>query len=183
VHERLAHPAFDELAAALKALPPAPTDEGRLVAIVCRDAPGVHRLLEKTELSLESGLSGDKWGKTASRKPDSQLTLMRADIARLVAAGQSPETSGDNLLVDLDLAAGNLPPGSILRIGDAAEIEVTPLAHTGCSTFAARFGGDALRFVQHATNRGLNLRGVHARVVRPGTIEQGMIVRLIRRAG
>jgi hypothetical protein len=43
---------------------------------------------------------------------------------------------GDNLFVDLDISAANLPCGSRLRVGDAI-VEVTPKPHNGFSKFAS----------------------------------------------
>ena len=48
-------------------------------------------------------------------------------------------SSGDNLFVDLDLSAANLPPGTRLRVG-AAVVEVTPKPHTGWRNLAAAAG-------------------------------------------
>src|SRR5437870_5826950 len=74
--------------------------------------------------------------------PESQVRLMRADVARLLADGSPVEQCDDNLLVELDLSLGNLPAGTRLRIGTAL-CAVTPKPHTGCSKFAGRFGADA----------------------------------------
>ena len=52
-------------------------------------------------------------------------------------------------------------------------IEVTPEPHTGCAKFSARFGTDALKFVNKSPGRELRLRGVNTRVVTPGTVRAG----------
>ena len=84
--------------------------------------------------------------------------------------------AGDQLFVDLDLSENNLPPGSQLAIGKAI-VEVTAVPHTGCSKFQARFGADALKFVNSPTGRALHLRGINARVLQPGKIRPGDRVR------
>ena len=61
----------------------------------------------------------------------------------------------------------------------AAVIEVTDQPHTGCSKFVARFGVDAMKFVNSPLGRELCLRGINAKVVRPGTIRPGDVVRKI----
>jgi MOSC domain-containing protein YiiM len=71
--------------------------------------------------------------------------------------------------MDLDLSAENLPPGTRLAVGSAV-IEVTDQPHTGCQKFVSRFGLDAMTFVNSPVGRQLNLRGINARVVQPGTI-------------
>ena len=52
-------------------------------------------------------------------------------------------------------------------------IEVTNQPHTGCAKFVERFGVDAMKFVNSPLGRELNLRGVNARVVKPGRIRVG----------
>jgi MOSC domain-containing protein YiiM len=52
-------------------------------------------------------------------------------------------------------------------------IEVTTEPHTGCQKFLARFGVDAVKFVNSDLGRRLHLRGVNARVVQPGVIRVG----------
>jgi MOSC domain-containing protein YiiM len=58
-------------------------------------------------------------------------------------------------------------------------IEITAKPHLGCAKFAARFGRDALRFVNSAVGRELRLRGVNAKVVTGGTVRQGDIIRRV----
>jgi MOSC domain-containing protein YiiM len=84
--------------------------------------------------------------------------------------------AGDQLYVDLDLSTQQLSAGNRLAIGTAV-IEITPKPHRGCAKFAERFGADALRFVNTGIGLALNLRGRNARVVCPGTIHQGDVVR------
>ena len=50
---------------------------------------------------------------------------------------------------------------------------MTDQPHRGCGKFAARFGVDALRFVNSAAGRALNLRGIYARVVLGGVVHPG----------
>ena len=145
-----------------------------------RPAIGVREVLEEGDLDLAIGLTGDNWSVKASTAtpdgspdPAGQITLMNARTAGVIA-GQ-PERwalAGDQLYVDLDLSDANLPAGTRLAVGDAV-IEITAKPHLGCAKFAARFGRDALRFVNTGPGRRLNLRGRNARVVVPGTIRRG----------
>ena len=71
--------------------------------------------------------------------------------------------AGDQLYVDLDLSYRNLPPGTRLRVGEAV-IEVTEEPHRGCGKFSARFGVEALKLVNSAIGRELNMRGINTKV-------------------
>ena len=106
-----------------------------------------------------------------------QVTVMNSRAALLIA--NEPERrvlAGDQLYVDLDLSAANLPPGSRLALGSAV-LEVTDQPHLGCAKFAVRFGQDALRVVNSRGGRELRLRGLNARVVVPGTVRAGDTIR------
>jgi MOSC domain-containing protein YiiM len=101
---------------------------------------------------------------------------MNARAAALVAQDKERwSLAGDQLYIDLDLSAENLPPWTRLSLGSAV-IEVTDKPHTGCSKFVARFGEDAMQFVNSPAGRELNLRGVYARVAQPGLIRVGDII-------
>jgi len=55
--------------------------------------------------------------------------------------------------------------------------EITDQPHAGCGKFTRRFGLEAHRFVNSEIGRELRLRGANARVVVPGTISQGDVIR------
>jgi MOSC domain-containing protein YiiM len=141
-------------------------------------------VLQEAEISLTEGLVGDNWKTRGSSRtpdcsahPERQLTVMNARVIALLAdEPQHQALAGDQLFVDLDLSAENLPPGTQLEIGTAI-IEITVYPHAGCKKFAARFGPDALNFVNSPLGKELQLRGVNAKVVRPGKIRVGDLVR------
>ena len=106
-----------------------------------------------------------------------QLNVINARLSTYVAI--EPERralAGDQLHLDLDLSAANLPPGTQLALGTAV-IEVTEIPHTGCAKFVERFGKDAMRFVNSPLGRELRLRGLNAKVVVAGTVRPGDEVR------
>ena len=84
--------------------------------------------------------------------------------------------AGDQLYVDLDLGEANLPAGTRLRVGEAI-VEVSAKPHTGCAKFGARFGSDALRWINGPEGRRLRMRGINARVVSAGVVRPGDAVR------
>ena len=174
------HRSLDALEAGLRALPQAPKDSGRLVLIVRRRADGVRETLDRVHLSLEEGVPGDGWSRRPPRNPEAQLAVMRSDVAELIANGQPLTVFGDNLFVELDITAANLPLGTRLRVG-AAIVEVTPKPHNGCHKFKGRFGEDALRFVQAPPTRDQNLRGIYWKVVEPGEAAAGDAIDVLSR--
>lgn len=179
------HRTVAELEAGLDHVRAAPPDGGTLELIVARPAVGERAVLPVGELSLEVGLVGDTWKDRSSRRtddggphPDMQLNLINARLSALIADGTEAHRvlAGDQLHVDLDLSRDNLPAGTRLAIGDAV-IEVTDQPHTGCAKFAERFGTVALRFVNVGPGHDLRLRGINAKVVAPGTIRAGDVVK------
>jgi len=159
----------------------APTDRGTLDEICLRLADGSRQTPTEAFLSEDDGLVGDGWARRPPRDPLAQITAINTAIADLIANGQSRTLFGDNLFLSLDLSADNLPPGSEVAIG-SVRLVVTPEPHNGCAKFHARFGADALRFVQDRTTRHLNFRGIHFQVLSGGEIRTGMDVEVLRRA-
>ena len=175
----MSHVEISALEDGLAAVRRSPRDGGTVELIVCRPAEGERRALVEARLDEEQGLIGDGWharGRSAQNgapHPDRQLTLMNARAAALVAGPRERwALAGDQLYVDLDLGEANLPPGTRLRVGSAV-IEVTAEPHRGCGKFSRRFGVDAMRWVNSAVGRELNLRGINARIVRGGTVRTG----------
>jgi hypothetical protein len=183
-----AHLTADALAAGLDHIRQSPVDNGRLELIVCRPAVNERRVLEEGRLDLATGLIGDMWSARSSTAtpdgspdPNGQVTIVNSRAIALAAG--LPERwplAGDQLYVDLDLSEAQLPAGTQLAIGDAV-VEITAKPHRGCAKYAARFGQEALRFVNTGPGRVLNLRGRNARVVTAGTIRPGDAVRRLAR--
>ena len=148
--------------------------------IVRRPAIDEREVLAEGVLDCAVGLVGDSWPSRPSTSspdggphPDRQLTLMNARVAALVSRSRERMAlAGDQLYVDLDLSIANAPAGTRLAIGTAV-IELTEAPHLGCEKFVARFGQDALRFVNSAVGRSLRLRGANAKVVTGGGLRVG----------
>ncbi|SVA69228.1 uncharacterized protein METZ01_LOCUS122082 [marine metagenome] len=151
--------------------------------IVRRPDVDEREVLSQGKLDIVEGLVGDTWKSRGSSRtddgsahPDMQLNIMNSRVINLVATSRERwPLAGDQLFIDLDLSEDNLPPGTRLELGTAV-IEVTAIPHTGCKKFVERFGLDAVKFVNSGINN-LKLRGVNAKVVRPGLVSAGDKVR------
>jgi len=178
------HLTMAELEAGLDEIKRAPKDEGVLLLIVRRPRVDEREALEEGELHLVEGLVGDGWRTRSSSRtadgsahPEMQLNIMNSRVTALVAQHRDRwQLAGDQLYIDMDLSAENLPAGSQLSIGSAV-IEVTPPPHNGCNKFVSRFGLDAMLFVNSMVGKELHLRGINARVVQPGLIRVGCVVK------
>jgi hypothetical protein len=177
------HLTLDELEAGLEAIRQAPKDQGVLEMIVRRPEIDLREVLEEGALDMAEGLVGDSWKSRGSTRtadgsahPDMQLNVMNARVIALLAQDrQRWRLAGDQLFIDLDISAENLPPGTRLALGSAV-IEVTDQPHTGCAKFMERFGKEALKFVNSPEGRVLRLRGMNAKVVQTGAIRVGDVV-------
>jgi hypothetical protein len=178
------HMTMEELTAVVDAVRSAPKSEGVLELIVRRPKVDGRELLQEGQLDLAEGLVGDTWRMRKSSRttdgsphPDMQLNIMNARAAALVAVEkQRWPLAGDQLYIDMDLGTANLPAGTRLALGTAV-IEVTDQPHLGCAKFVARFGVDAMQFVNSPLGRQLCLRGINAKVVQPGMIRVGATVK------
>lgn len=178
----ITHLSRAELEAGLDHIRQSPKDNGLLELIVCRPSVEERKTLETAELDPVKGLVGDNWITRRSSRtsdgsphPDMQINIMNSRAVALVAREKHRwQLAGDQLFIDLDLSKDNLPAGSRIRLGSAV-LEVTAPPHTGCQKFVARFGLEAMKFVNSEIGRALCLRGINARVIHAGTIEVGQI--------
>ena len=121
--------------------------------------------LERATLVEARGIDGDTKGRAQQR----ELNVMRAeDVAELHQDGfrTAPGELGEQLVI-AGLEPAVLVPGTRLRLGDAAVIEVVS-ARTGCSRFAHIQG----KPIKAAAGK----MGVMARVVCGGEIAVGASV-------
>ncbi len=184
------HRTTEELTGLLPSLDDAPRDVGVLRAVISRPSLGRREVLDLGHLDVAEGLVGDTWRERGSRRtpdgsahPDMQLNLMSHRLVEFIARDPEREAlAGDQMFVDLDLSHASLPAGSELHIGGpgGAVIVVTDQPHNGCVKFIARFGKDAMTFVNGAEGKPRRLRGLCARVVRPGQVRPGDEVRVVR---
>ncbi|MEO8355223.1 MAG: MOSC domain-containing protein [Chloroflexota bacterium] len=178
------HLSMNELETGMEIIRQSPKDDGTLKMIVRRPQDDEREIVNEAELNLTDGMAGDNWKSRGSKHTvdgsallDAQITVMNARIIALVAQNEERwSLAGDQLYVDLDLSQDNLPAGTRLAIGSAV-IEVSAVPHTGCRKFSARFGTEAIKFVNSEEGKQLRLRGINAKVVQAGTIRVGDVVR------
>lgn len=174
------HLSVTELEAGLEHIRQSPKDHGTLKMIVLRPREDEREVVERGELSLSEGLMGDNWRSRGSKHtPDgsahlyAQITVMNARATELLAQSEDRwALAGDQLYVDFDLSDENIPPGTRLAIGSAI-LEVSAEPHTGCKKFSARFGVEAMKFVNSPEGKRLHLRGINTKIVQAGTIRIG----------
>lgn len=175
------HATREDLDAHLDELRALPTETGTLQLIVVRPTEGERELPETAELTLEDGLVGDRWTPyvedDGSLGRETQLTIASTHLLDLISERDRWPLAGDNLLVDIGLDVESFPVGARIGIGDTVVVEISEIPHTGCAKFSARFGSDALKFINSPEGRRLRLRGVNAKVVSPGTVSVGDAVR------
>ena len=176
----------DRFDSALPDIQAAPADGGRVERIVRRPAVDERETVTEAELDTTSGLVGDGWLERGSRMttdrsadPNAQLTLVNVRVLRAIEPDQERwPLAGDQLYVDLDMRVDVLPAGTRLAIGSAI-IEISDAPHTGCSKYSARFGSDALRWINSPLGRAHRMRGMNARVIESGTIRTGDSIRRV----
>jgi hypothetical protein len=185
--EAIKHLSMTELEAGMDYIRQSPKDHGMLKMIVRRPVDDEREVVERGELDLSEGLLGDNWKSRGSKQtvdgsahPEAQITVMNARTIELLAQEEERwPLAGDQLYIDMDLSDENLPPGTRLTIGSAI-LEVSAIPHTGCKKFSARFGVEAMKFVNSLEGKRLHLRGINTRIVRAGVIQVGDVVKKIK---
>ncbi len=184
--ETIKYLSMSELEAGMEHIRQAPKDNGVLKMIVCRPQDDEREVIEHGKLDPSEGLIGDNWKRRGSKHTadgsanlNAQITVMNSRLIELVAQNKERwALAGDQLYLDLDLSDDNLPAGTRLAIG-LAVIEVSAEPHTGCNKFSARFGVEAMKFVNSPVGRQFHLRGINTRVVQGGTIRIGDRIRKV----
>lgn len=180
------HLTTEELETGLENIRQSPKNDGILDMIVRRPQIEEREVLTEGKLDPIIGLEGDNWkargsGSTPDKSahPEMQVNIMNSRVIALIAQKKERwQLAGDQLFIDMDLSAENLPAGTKISIGDA-KLEITPTPHSGCGKFTKRFGVEALKFVNSPLGKELHLRGVNAKVIQAGTIRVGDVAKKI----
>jgi MOSC domain-containing protein YiiM len=147
---------------------------------VRRPTHGEREVLETAEFNTTDGLVGDNWRTRGSKdtadgsaNPGQQVAIMNSRVIQAITQDKSRwALAGDQLFLDFDLSAENLPAGQQIVIGSVI-LEISAIPHNGCGKFTERFGSAATHLVNSQEGRANRRRGVNAFVVQGGTIRQG----------
>ena len=131
------------------------TEQGTLELIVVRPSEDERETPDTAELTAEDARVGCQPYLEADGRVhrDNQLTIASTRLLTLIADPERWPLAGDNLLFDIGLDKESLPTGSRLAIGDTVVVEISEEPHTGCAKFSARFGSDALKFINSPEGR------------------------------
>jgi hypothetical protein len=162
----------------------APADGGRVELLVRRPDREMRQLAGEVALDPALGVVGDNWSARPSSStpdgapdPETQVTIMSTRVLAAISPDRDRwPLAGDQVYVDADLSADNLPAGTHVALGSAILV-ISEKPHTGCAKFSARFGSDALRWINSPTGRELRMRGVNARIEQAGVVRVGDTLR------
>lgn len=161
-----------------------PSEKGHVALIVVRPQTDQRQVVLQAQFTPEGGVTGDNWQKdcwktlaNGQSDPDVQVAIINARMIEVLAGDASRwPPAGDQLFVDFDLSVDNLATGQQLQIGDV-RLEITAEPHRGCRKFKQRFGTDALEHVNSPEGDAQRLRGVYARIIQPGIVETGDVIK------
>ena len=175
------HLTTEQLDAGLDHIRKAPSELGTVEMIVRRPDTDQREVLDIGQLVVGEGLAGDNYRARGNAKtpdgaahPEAQINIMRSRAIDVICSGDRDmwKWAGDQLFIDFDISETNAPPGTKLQIGEAL-LEVSEKPHTGCAKFSARFGKDAVLWVNSPEGKQLKLRGINATVVTAGAVKPG----------
>ena len=92
---------------------------------------------ESGELDLNTGLVGDTWNRRRSTRtedgsphPEMQLNVINSRVIDMIAGGKTRwGLAGDQLYVDLDISAANVPRAVAHLLAIAPEAQVVDISH------------------------------------------------------
>lgn len=167
-----------ELAAGLSAVLSAPKDQGQIRLLCSRPKPNARTFPKSFRLTRSHGVQGDfemsrPWLVLPDGSPDprNQVSIMSWRVLDLVWRDRDPSAyPGDNIAVDMNLTAENLPVGTLLQAGSAI-LRVSDEPNNGCVKWKVRCGRDAYAWVIDPDHLPLRLRGLFCSIEQDGVVQ------------
>lgn len=175
-----------ELAAALPSVLAAPHDAGVTRLFCVRPKPNARSFPDRLTLTRAAGVVGDfemrrPWLKLPDGSPDPriQVSIMPWQVLNLVWRDRDRVAHpGDNIVVDMNLSAQNLPAGTLLALGTAV-LRITDVPNDGCAKWKVRCGRAAYDWIVAPAHLPLRLRGLFCQVVQDGEVGLGDTLRRV----
>jgi hypothetical protein len=170
----------EELAAALPSILAAPRDAGAVRLLCARPRPNARTFPEVLTLTRATGIAGDfemsrPWLELPDGSPDPQIqvSIIAWQVLDLVWRDRDRVAHpGDNIAVDMNLTAENLPAGSLLAAGTAV-LRVSEEPNDGCVKWKVRCGRAAYAWTMAKPHQPLRLRGLFCSVEQDGELRLG----------
>ena len=142
-----------------------------------RNAP-LHSCPDQVECTITDGLIGDRW--QPGDCPGSQVSIVDLRIIKTISETKEDwHKNGDNFICDLELARHVLSVGQQIQIGNQVVLEVNDTDHAGCDRFAARYGKDAVKWINSVEGKKLRRRGIKATVIKGGMVSCGDTIQML----
>jgi hypothetical protein len=175
-----------ELAAALPAILAAPRDGGVTRLLCSRPGPNARAFPQTLTFTRATGVAGDfeharPWLTLADGSPDprNQVSITPWQVLELVWRDRDRVPHpGDNIAVDMNLTAANLPVGTLLQAGNAI-LRVSDEPNDGCVKWKVRYGRAAYDWITHPDHLPLRLRGLFCSVEQDGDMRLGDTLRCL----
>jgi hypothetical protein len=173
-----------ELAAALPAILAAPQDIGVVRLLCSRPKPNARIFPDVITLTRAAGVGGDfemarPWLVLPDGSPDpqNQVSIIAWQVLDLVWRDRDRIAHpGDNIAVDMNITARNLPVGTLLSAGTAV-LRISEEPNDGCVKWKVRCGPAAYHWTMAKPNRPLRLRGLFCSVEQDGELRLGDTLR------
>jgi hypothetical protein len=170
-------PTMAELQAALPDILAAPKDNALVEMLCFRPDYGQRNFVEQIELTPESGIIGERWGKAPWLKledgapdPRIQVSILGKRVLDLMWPNQANTPHpGDTFIADIDFSEANMPVGTELCVGDVV-LRVSSKFNDACVKWRTRYGDDAKDWIVRPDNIRHRLRGVLCEIVQGGVI-------------
>ncbi|MCU0853511.1 MAG: hypothetical protein MUF63_01040 [Rhodobacteraceae bacterium] len=174
----------EDLASALPHVLSAPRDQGVIRLLCLRPRPNARSFPDSLTVTRAGGVAGDfemsrPWLALPDGRMDPriQVSVMSSRVLDLVWRERDRVTyPGDNIVVDMDLTAANLPEGALLAAGTAI-LRVSDVPNDGCAKWKVRCGRAAYDWTSDPANASLRLRGLFCSVEQDGVVRMGDVIR------